>query len=194
MVSVQSRLWFDTLFIFQKNCSEAKEGAVRVKFSPDQYQGRFCTSQDQSSPVQSRRPLGFGHVLSDQPATSCLEHCELCFLGLVPSGFKETPYSLDREDSDERCHVLWLSITRRCNVAVTRRTVGCRAVTRRTVGRGRLKGDRILPIERRNTKSPGPRFPLLEARSWQEAKSNLVTVTLGKDDRIAWCWTLGPPV
>ncbi|KAF2562265.1 hypothetical protein F2Q70_00014684 [Brassica cretica] len=37
-------------------------------------------------------------------------------------------------------------------------------------------------------------FPLLEARSWQEAKSNLVTVALGKDDRIAWCWTLGPPV
>ncbi|WZZ15336.1 hypothetical protein YC2023_108425 [Brassica napus] len=36
-------------------------------------------------------------------------------------------------------------------------------------------------------------FPLLEARSWQEAKSNLVTVALGKDDRIAWCWTLGPP-
>ncbi|WZZ65358.1 hypothetical protein YC2023_076728 [Brassica napus] len=62
-----------------------------------------------------------------------------CFLALVPSGFKETPYSLDREDSDERGHVLWLSITRRCNVAVTRRTVGCRTVTRRTVGRGRLK-------------------------------------------------------
>ncbi|KAF3607972.1 hypothetical protein DY000_02048257 [Brassica cretica] len=33
------------------------------------------------------------------------------------------------------------------------------------------------------------RFPLLEVRSWQEAKSNLVTVALGKDDRIAWCWT-----
>ncbi|CAG7863300.1 unnamed protein product [Brassica rapa] len=55
-----------------------------------------------------------------------------------------------------------------------------------------------------NTKSPFPgglvvdlflcRFPLLEARSWQEAKSNLVTVALGEDDRIAWCWTLGPPV
>ncbi|KAF3560202.1 hypothetical protein F2Q69_00013203 [Brassica cretica] len=58
---------------------------------------------------------------------------------LIPSGFKETPYSLDREDSDERGHVLWLSITRRCNVAVTRRTLGCRAVTRRTVGRGQLK-------------------------------------------------------
>ncbi|KAF2551734.1 hypothetical protein F2Q68_00033697 [Brassica cretica] len=36
-------------------------------------------------------------------------------------------------------------------------------------------------------------FPLLEARSWQEAKSNLVMVALGKDDQIAWCWTLGPP-
>ncbi|KAF3501424.1 hypothetical protein F2Q69_00043187 [Brassica cretica] len=30
-------------------------------------------------------------------------------------------------------------ITRRCNVAVTRRTVGCRAVARRTVGHIRLK-------------------------------------------------------
>ncbi|KAF2612328.1 hypothetical protein F2Q70_00011415 [Brassica cretica] len=55
------------------------------------------------------------------------------------SGFKEIPYSLDREDSDRRGHGLWLSITRRCNMAVTRRTVGCRTVTRRTVGRGRLK-------------------------------------------------------
>ncbi|WZZ72535.1 hypothetical protein YC2023_083905 [Brassica napus] len=34
-------------------------------------------------------------------------------------------------------------------------------------------------------------FPLLEARSWQEAKSNLVTVALGMDDRIAGCWTPG---
>ncbi|WZZ15335.1 hypothetical protein YC2023_108424 [Brassica napus] len=84
------------------------------------------------------------------------------------SGFKETPYSLDREDSERRDHGLWLS--------------------------DYTTGDRILPIERRNTMSPGPRFPLLEARSWQEAKSNLVTVALGKDDRIAWCWTLGSPV
>ncbi|KAF3593358.1 hypothetical protein DY000_02020582 [Brassica cretica] len=38
------------------------------------------------------------------------------------------------------------------------------------------------------------KFPLLEAKPWQEAKSNLVTVALGKDDRIAWCWTLAPPV
>ncbi|WZZ15320.1 hypothetical protein YC2023_108409 [Brassica napus] len=183
-----------------KNCPEARGGSFQVQITLSRpvnffmVKPRLCPRQDQSIPVQSRRPLGFGQVFSDQPAASRLEHCELCFLGLVPSGFKETPYSLDREDSDERCHVLWLSITRRCNGTVTRRTVGCRAVTRRTVGRGRLKGDRILPIERRNTKSPGPRFPLLEARSWQEAKSNLVTVALGKDDRIAWSWTLGPPV
>ncbi|WZZ15334.1 hypothetical protein YC2023_108423 [Brassica napus] len=128
-----------------KNCPEARGGSVRVQISLSRpvnffmVKPRLCPRQDQSIPVQSRRPLGFGQVFSDQPAASRLEHCELCFLGLVPSGFKETPYSLDREDSDERCHVLWLSITRRCNVAVTRRTVGCRAVTRKTVGRGRLK-------------------------------------------------------
>ncbi|WZZ88697.1 hypothetical protein YC2023_117276 [Brassica napus] len=34
----------------------------------------------------------------------------------------------------------------------------------------------------------------LEVGLWQEAKSNLVTVALGKDDWIAWCWTLGSPV
>ncbi|WZY99668.1 hypothetical protein YC2023_071997 [Brassica napus] len=172
-----------------KNCPAAKRDSVQISLSRRvnffMMKPRLCPSQDQSSPVKAS--IGFW-------PSPRLEHCELCFLGLVPSGFKETPYSLDREDSGERCHVVWLSITRRCNVAVTRRTVGCRAVTRRTVGRGRLKGDRILPIERRNTKSPGPRFPLLEARSWQEAKSNLVTVALGKDDWIASCWTLGPPV
>ncbi|CAN6932630.1 unnamed protein product, partial [Brassica oleracea] len=44
-----------------KNCPGAKGGSVQVE----------------SSPVQSRRPLGFGQVLSDQPAASRLEHCEL---------------------------------------------------------------------------------------------------------------------
>ncbi|KAF3593353.1 hypothetical protein DY000_02022985 [Brassica cretica] len=33
------------------------------------------------------------------------------------------------------------------------------------------------------------RFPLF--RSWIMAGGQ---VALGKDDRIAWCWTLGPPV
>ncbi|KAF3524155.1 hypothetical protein F2Q69_00049991 [Brassica cretica] len=43
-------------------------------------------------------------------------------------------------------------------------------------------------------------FLLLEARLWQEAKSNLLTVCLAlayivaldKDEQIAWCWTPGP--
>ncbi|KAF3500458.1 hypothetical protein F2Q69_00039888 [Brassica cretica] len=43
-----------------KNCPEAKEGAARVEFSPDQYQGRFCPIQDQSRLVHSSRPMGFG--------------------------------------------------------------------------------------------------------------------------------------
>ncbi|WZZ15142.1 hypothetical protein YC2023_108231 [Brassica napus] len=68
---------------------------------------RLFPRKDQSSPVQSRRPLGFGHVLSDQPAASRLEHCEL--------------------------------------------------VTHPTL-------------------------------------LSFLQVALGKDNRIAWCWTLGPPV
>ncbi|KAF3560266.1 hypothetical protein F2Q69_00013047 [Brassica cretica] len=138
-----------------KNCPEAKGGSVRVQISlprPVSFfmvKPRLCPRQDQSSPLHSSRPLGIGHVLSDQPAASRLEHCrypgcDVDTTGPMPyrldyNGLKETPYSLDREDSDERGHVILLSITRRCNVAVTRRTVGCRAVTRRTVGRGRLK-------------------------------------------------------
>ncbi|WZZ27388.1 hypothetical protein YC2023_010789 [Brassica napus] len=137
-----------------KNCPEAKGGSVRVKISMSRpvsffmVKPRLCPRQDQSSPLQSSRQLGFGQVFSDQPAASRLEHCELaCCRSRRPNylgnglidGFKETPYSLDREDTDRRGHGLWLSITRRCNVAVSRRTVGCRAVTRRTVGRGRLK-------------------------------------------------------
>ncbi|WZZ62560.1 hypothetical protein YC2023_062667 [Brassica napus] len=111
------------------------------------------TRSVQSTPVKTFI-LGFGHVLSDQQAPSRLEHCRSpgcdvdttgpmpyrldyeSFLGIIESsvcyadssGFKETPYSLDREDSDERGHVLWLSITQQCNMAVTRRTVDCRAV------------------------------------------------------------------
>ncbi|WZZ15374.1 hypothetical protein YC2023_108463 [Brassica napus] len=114
-----------------KNCPEARGGSVRVQISllrPVNFfmvKPRLCPRQDQSIPVQSRRPLGFGQVFSDQPAASRLEH-------FSSKGLR--PYRPD----------YW--------------------------------------------------FPLLEARSWQEAKSNLVTVALGKDDRIASCWTLGPPV
>ncbi|KAG5373710.1 hypothetical protein IGI04_042974, partial [Brassica rapa subsp. trilocularis] len=192
----------DTLPGSPKNCPEARGGSVRVQISLSRpvnffmVKPRLCPRQYQSIPVQSRRPLGFGQVFSDQPAASRLEHCELvpvifkdsfsaggwtiwvtllvlrvlghigrttgamCFFGLVPSGFKETPYLLDREDSERRDHGLWLSDY----------------TTSVVEGYGTLE------------------FPLLEARSWQEAKSNFVTVSLGKDDRIASCWTLGPPV
>ena len=66
-----------------KNCPEAKGGSVRVQISLSRpvsffmVKPRFCPSRDQFSPVQSSRPLGFGQVLSDQPAASRLEHCEL---------------------------------------------------------------------------------------------------------------------
>ncbi|KAF3508446.1 hypothetical protein F2Q69_00005927 [Brassica cretica] len=94
------------------------------------------------------------------------------------SGFKEIPYPLDREDSDRRGHGLWLSITRRGNVTVTRRTVGCRAVTRRTVGPRSVESSFFWPLW----------FPLLEAISWQEAKSNLVTVA-GRGRQLTESWS-----
>ncbi|KAG2277064.1 hypothetical protein Bca52824_059619 [Brassica carinata] len=62
---------------------EAKGGSVRVQISLSRpvsffmVKPRFCPSRDQISPVQSSHPLGFGQVLSDQPAASRLEHCEL---------------------------------------------------------------------------------------------------------------------
>ncbi|KAL0689334.1 hypothetical protein Bca4012_089012 [Brassica carinata] len=69
-----------------KNCPEAKGGSVRIQISPYRpvsffmVKPRFFPSPDQSSPIQSSRPLGFGHVLSDQPAASRLEHCKLVYL------------------------------------------------------------------------------------------------------------------
>ncbi|KAG5373993.1 hypothetical protein IGI04_042689 [Brassica rapa subsp. trilocularis] len=74
-----------------KNCPEARGGSVRVQISLSRpvnffmVKPRLCPRQDQSIPVQSRRPLGFGQVFSDQPAASRLEHCEL-----VPVIFKDS--------------------------------------------------------------------------------------------------------
>ncbi|WZZ03187.1 hypothetical protein YC2023_089108 [Brassica napus] len=133
-----------------KNCPAAKGDSVQISLSRRvsffMMKPRLCPSQDQSSPVQSRRPLGFGQVFSDQPAASRLEHL-LRVLGHI------------------------------C------RTTGTMVLTLSPKS-GLGTGLGLVCIW----------FPLLEARSWQEAKSNLVTVALGKDDRIAWCWTLGPPV
>ena len=64
-----------------KNCPEAKGGFVQISLSgPISFfmvKPRFCPNRDRFSPVHSSRPLGFGQVLSDQPAASRLEHCEL---------------------------------------------------------------------------------------------------------------------
>ncbi|WZY99630.1 hypothetical protein YC2023_071959 [Brassica napus] len=200
-----------------KNSPEARGGSVRVQISLSRpvsffmVKPRFCPNQDQSSPVKAS--LGFWpsplrSTSSFSPRTLFL--IEVVFCGWCRHGFKETPYSLDREDSDERCHVLWLSITRRCNVAVTRRTVGCRADIADREEEHEVTRAQVLTLSPKSglgwwiLKLCGIIgwpimflfdcwFPLLEARSWQEAKSNLVTVALGKDDRIAWSWTLGPP-
>ncbi|KAF2576790.1 hypothetical protein F2Q68_00005580 [Brassica cretica] len=62
-----------------KNCPEAKGGSVRIQISPSRpvsvfmMKPRLCPSRDQSSPVETFI-LSFGHVLSDQPAASRLEH------------------------------------------------------------------------------------------------------------------------
>ena len=67
-----------------KNCPAAKGDSVQISLSRRvsffMMKPRLCPSQDQSIPVQSRRPLGFGQVFSDQPAASRLEHCELVCL------------------------------------------------------------------------------------------------------------------
>ncbi|WZY99625.1 hypothetical protein YC2023_071954 [Brassica napus] len=99
-----------------KNCPEARGGSVRVQISPSRpvsvfmIKPRVCPSRGQFSPVQSRRLLGFGQVLSDQPAASRLEHCELgwyCSGDLRPyrpisfrvefSNTNPMPYRLDYE-------------------------------------------------------------------------------------------------
>ncbi|KAF3542756.1 hypothetical protein DY000_02007268 [Brassica cretica] len=54
-----------------KNCPEAKGGSVRVQISLSRpvsffiVKPRLYPRQDQSSPLQSSRPKGFGQVLSD---------------------------------------------------------------------------------------------------------------------------------
>ncbi|KAF2551464.1 hypothetical protein F2Q68_00036192 [Brassica cretica] len=68
---------------------QSSGGAVQDYFSSTgSDKSKFCSmlrrevrrtvqKLNEFSPVQSSRPLGFGQVLSDQPAASHLEHCEL---------------------------------------------------------------------------------------------------------------------
>ncbi|WZZ35379.1 hypothetical protein YC2023_018780 [Brassica napus] len=160
-------LKFDTPSGSPNNCPGARGVSVRVQISVSRpvsffmVKPRFCPSRDQSSPVQSSRPLGFGQVLSDQPAASRLEH----FVGV--SGLR--PYRPDYCDPKD---------------------CGLSRGDLKDCGPQSVESSFSWPLWVVDIKAM--RFPLLQARSWQEAKSNLVA--LGKDDRIAGCWTLGPPV
>ncbi|KAF2587693.1 hypothetical protein F2Q70_00035113 [Brassica cretica] len=84
-----------------KNCPEARGGSVRVHISLSRpisffmVKPRFCPSRDQFSPVHSSRPLGFGQVLSDQPAASHLEHWRSPGCDVDTTG--PMPYRLDYE-------------------------------------------------------------------------------------------------
>ncbi|WZZ44746.1 hypothetical protein YC2023_041005 [Brassica napus] len=102
--------------------------------------------------------------------------CPECYAD--SSGFKETPYSLDREDSDKRGHSQWLSITRRCNVAAEELWAVARGLWNPRVS--------VAPIY---GVTSSRYFKLYHCR---RPKSRL-RVALGKDDRIPWYWTLGKP-
>ncbi|WZZ60620.1 hypothetical protein YC2023_060727 [Brassica napus] len=157
--------------------SDELRGSFQVKISP---------SRDQSSPLHSSRPLGFGQVLSDQPATSRLEHLQ------VPVIFKDSVVAGGR--------TIWSSLG--AKPAHARHVLGWTSVSSPSDPKdcGLSRGDpkdcgprSVLTLSPKVVDIKAMRFPLLEVRLWQEAKSNLVTVALGKDDWIAWCWTLGPP-
>ncbi|CAN6931730.1 unnamed protein product [Brassica oleracea] len=151
---------------------------------------RLCPRQDQSSPLQSCRQLGFGQVFSDQLAA--YRQRTLIPSDLVPGGFKETPYSLDREDSDRRGHGLWLSDY----TTVDPKDCGLSRGDPKDCGP--RSEDRILPIVKEEHNVTRARVCYIYyivfrvVKPWFNLRLSLVA--LGKDDRVAWCWTLGPPV
>ncbi|WZY99241.1 hypothetical protein YC2023_071570 [Brassica napus] len=215
-----------------KNCPKDRGGSVRVQISPSRpisvfmIKPRVCPSRGQFSPVQSRRPLGFGQVLSDQPAASCLEHCELvCLNSTWNLGFPLSLKIVSQREAELSGQLL--ACLRWISVSSTLYLVGLRKPLIRWIENTQRDGawpmaewlhDGVLTLSHKSVIacegwwilklcgiigwpimflfdcwSIGQWFPLLEARSWQDAKSNLVTVALGKDDQMAWCWTLGPP-
>ncbi|WZZ15420.1 hypothetical protein YC2023_108509 [Brassica napus] len=111
---------------------------------------RFCPNQDQSTPVQSSRPWGFGQVLSDQPAASRLEHWVISAPRPRTQRVQGNP--LFAESGRLRRMVLAL---------------------RPKSGLGTGLG-LVLALRPKSDCL----FLLLEVRSWQEAKSNSVTVCL----------------
>ncbi|KAF2540061.1 hypothetical protein F2Q68_00032027 [Brassica cretica] len=165
---------------------------------------RLCPSRDQSSPVKMFI-LGFGHVLSDQPAASRLEHCELaCVNSTSNLGFPLSLKIVSQQEAElsgvsstsypaglRKPLIRWIESTQRDRVMA----YGREDIAEDDEEEHKVTISRVLTLSPKSGLGTrlGLVFPLLEARSWQEAKSNLLTVALGKDDRIAWCWTLGPP-
>ncbi|KAF3590728.1 hypothetical protein DY000_02025159 [Brassica cretica] len=184
----------DTPLGSPKNCPGAKGGSVRVQISLSRpvsffmVKPRFFPSRDQSSPVQSS-PVQSSPVQSSQvdPLVPVFFKDSVVaggrtiwgifgHIGRSPSCDVGTtgpmPYRPDYEDSCVECV--------------------CRQQVRNPPMLGMFWGGLVFPrprIQRVLTLSPksglGTRlglvciwFPLLEARSWQEAKSNLVTVCL----------------
>ncbi|WZZ60482.1 hypothetical protein YC2023_060589 [Brassica napus] len=134
---------------------------------------RFCSSRDQSCPVQSSRPLGFGQVLSDQLAVSHLEQGSVIFKDSVVAGGRTIWADLLVMMLVLRiiCHIGRTTSTSGAKPAHARDVLGWTSVSLpsysagsrkpliRWIGKTQIDGeDRILPIERRNTKSPGPKL------------------------------------
>ncbi|WZZ48213.1 hypothetical protein YC2023_048320 [Brassica napus] len=161
-----------------KNCPEAKGGSVRVKISLSRpvsffmVKPRFFPSQDQSKSrsVQStpfKSSLGFWpsplrstSYFSPRTLDNCVE-CVLCrqqvrnppMLGMFWGGLV-----FPRPRIQRRPEGLW-AVAREEEHEVTRA--------------------QVLTLSPKVVDIKAMRFPLLEVRLWQEAKSNLVTVALG---------------
>ncbi|WZZ27065.1 hypothetical protein YC2023_010466 [Brassica napus] len=152
-----------------KNCPEAKGGSVRVKISLSRpvsffmVKPRFFPSQDQSK----------SRSVQSTPFKSSLgvDRVPVIFKDSVVAGGRTIWSSLGAKPAHAR-HVLgWTSVSspsdpKDCGLS-----------------RGDPKdcGPRsVLTLSPKVVDIKAMRFPLLEVRLWQEAKSNLVTVALGR--------------
>ncbi|KAF2562478.1 hypothetical protein F2Q70_00015270 [Brassica cretica] len=149
-----------------KNCPGAKGGlfesrSVRPNLLVSIRSSRGSVQVEISS-VQSSRDVHLGFWLSDQPAASRLEHLQVLviFKDSVVAGGRTIWGIFGHIGRSPSLYCWFLTLSHNSGLGTGLGLVCISLV-----------------------------FPLLEARSWQEAKSNLVTVALGKDDRIPWCWT-----
>ncbi|KAF3598947.1 hypothetical protein F2Q69_00037622 [Brassica cretica] len=188
-----------------KNCPEAKGGSVRVQISllkPVSFymvKPMFCPSRDQSSPVKSSIGVVEFHLELREDRVAYRVECSRCYMAdllvvmlvlHVLCHIGRTTTTSGAKPAHAR-HVLgWTSIS---SVSYS---AGSRKPLIRWIGKTHIDG--VLTLSPKSglgwwiLKLRGIIgwlilflfdcwFPLLEARSWQEAKSNLVTVALGHD-------------